>query len=505
MISLSARHKFLSFAIPSVIFLFSYYYFDTKPRTLSVNEVPIGFWSWRTKVPTAETIDKAASVANARVLFQRAGQFDIVDGKIVRIRPAIGQLKSGLETHLVYNATRKFLGDFESLDTREIAAKISEVYLSDVEKGSAEGLTVNGLQLDFDIPTRLLPKYTELLVFLRQTLPTATRLSITGLPTWSTSSDINAVLATVDFWIPQLYGSIIPEHIDELIPISSASQVKRYVTLARQLQKPYYAGLSAYGYAILYDKNGSLVVLRGDIDPAEAARYDDLQLIDQQTYSNEASGERRYVYRARGAVVLDDLIIGKGELLVLDVPSSASLRSNARTVREYGGDLLKGICIFRLPADGDPSAMALDEIASAVADKPTTVRTQLQLISNKEHRLELTATSLGTASSVMAPNAVTVDLAISPGSITNADAASGFTSIETLCGMVNDSLEPCNPKRGNVIRLGITSWKPGDSAIASFSTTDSIPDPISVLVTTHVDDGRTTREPFELRIEANAK
>lgn len=502
MISLLLKHKFLCCLAPVIIVAFVCSHFERNPRTLAVNEVPVAFWSWRTRVPSQATLEKAANDAKAKTLFQREGQLDVTDGKIVRIRPAIGFLKTSLETHFVYNATRRFLAEFETLDVGEMSDAISAVYLSDV--GQNSDAEVSGLQLDLDVPTRVLPKYSELLASLRQKLPPGSQISITGLPTWSTSSDIKEVLDNVDFWIPQFYGSTIPENVDDKTPISSSANLKGFVTSARYLNKPFYAGLSAYGYAILYDKSGSILELRGDIDPAGAAHNGALEPIDRQNYSGDVSEEMRYVYRAREAVVLDDLIIEKGETLVFDVPSAGSLRTNARTVRENAGDLLKGICIFRLPADDDRSAMTLGEIATAIADKPTTVLTHLSIASNKQNQIELIATNNGTASAVMAPEAVTVDLTISPGSITNPDVVTGFSSIETLCRTVDALLEPCSSKHANVIRLALASWKPGESAITSFSTTDSLPNPISAVVTTHVDDGRITHEHFELRYEPNA-
>ena len=39
---------------------------------------------------------------------------------------------------------------------------------------------------------------------------------------------------------------------------------------ARELDKPFYAGLAAYSYALLYNSSGSLISLRG-VDPALAA------------------------------------------------------------------------------------------------------------------------------------------------------------------------------------------------------------------------------------------
>src|SRR5207237_3180531 len=109
-------------------------------------------------------------------------------------------------------------------------------------------------------------------------------------------------------WIPQCYGGTIPTDVNQRIPISSPSDVAHTITRARKLNKPFYAGLAAYGYAILYAKDGRLLELRGDIDPALAQQNTEFEVIDTQTFSSdEQAGEMRYVYRVKSNLVLDGL------------------------------------------------------------------------------------------------------------------------------------------------------------------------------------------------------
>ena len=139
------------------------------------------------------------------------------------------------------------------------------------DRAKSDHANVRGLQLDIDVPTRLLPHYEKTLFALRSEVVAETQLSITGLPTWMESSKLDQVLQQVDFWIPQFYGSEIPKRSDQLIPISSPQILTHSIRRARQLDRPFYAGLSAFSVAILYGPSGALVSLRGDMDTPKIA------------------------------------------------------------------------------------------------------------------------------------------------------------------------------------------------------------------------------------------
>ena len=119
------------------------------------------------------------------------------------------------------------------------------------------------------------------------------------------------------------------------------------------------------------------------MDPATLAADSNLELIEQRPFplpaqfvtsanGAGASGEWRYVYRARADGVTDGLAMHAGDLLVVDVPSAESLRLSARIVRELAGEKLLGICVFRLPAGGDPATLNVAQVATALADLQST-------------------------------------------------------------------------------------------------------------------------------------
>src|SRR6476619_597901 len=80
--------------------------FHGKPRVWAVDEVPIAFWVWRTESPETTDIRAAVEKAHAQVLFLRAGQIDLQDGNLHRIRPLTGSFPKDIKLHLVYNSTR---------------------------------------------------------------------------------------------------------------------------------------------------------------------------------------------------------------------------------------------------------------------------------------------------------------------------------------------------------------------------------------------------------------
>lgn len=475
-----------------------------KPRVLAVSEVPLAFWAWRTQAPTSTDIYQTFRATKANTLFLRAGQFDVENAGVQRIRPAAGVFPPMVELHLVYNATRKLLREWERLDADELAQAIATTYQADLARATKTQAQVVGLQLDFDAPTRLLPQYAVLLRKLRACVPSTTQLSITGLPTWANARDLAAVLAAVDFWIPQCYGTQIPDRLTKRIPISSPAEVARTIKQARQLGKPFYAGLSAYSYAILYAKDGDLIELRGDLDPAWAAQSTSLELIERQSFGTTAS-EMRYVYRAKRDVVLDGLIMQTGDTVVFDLPSAATLRASACAVRENAGEQLLGICLFRLPSEGDETTLSVAEIAAAITDTPTHVATQLELNYTSE-QLHIAAKNIGTASALLGQDALVIDLAVPAGSLAGVLRNRGFSAYETLCRSADNATAwPCSERRANVIRLKTQVWKPNSSAEVVLHASGKLPATLSALVMTHVNDGRTEQERFDLPFEKSER
>lgn len=501
------------------------------PRVWAARDVPIAFWAWRTEAPSEQEVGRAAREAGARALFLRAGQIHDEDGTLKRVRAVAGPFPRDIELHLVYNSTPKVLAEFERLNPVRLAGAIVDAYEQDIALATVDGASVAGLQLDIDAPTRLLSHYARVVRATRARLPPGTRLSITGLPTWMDSGSLKELLAAVDFWIPQCYGATIPQKLEQSIAISSPQAVARAVNRARAFDKPFYAGLSAYGYALLYDARGTLVALRGDMDPALIAQNSNLQLVTRSPFDTVAgqrdapvqgrtASEWRYVYRARGDGLIDGLILHAGDTLVLDVPSGASLRESARAVRLLAGDKLLGLCIFRLPGNDDPATLPLEQVAAALGEAATAgaVRVQAELSGQSEAHdepatkiISLTATNGGNASALLGKDALTIDLRVPAGSV-RAVRPGGFNTIETLCESGEQrlpgdehALQPCAARRANVLRFSSSTWMVGARAVALVSFRDAPPEQLSARVVMQGDDGREWAQDLQIKVSGGGE
>jgi hypothetical protein len=497
--------------------------FRHYPRVWRAAETPVTFWAWRNQAPAEADVSAAIHQTNARAIFLRAGQINIQDGKVRRIRPVTGSLPRSIDLHLVYNATRSLLAQLGQVNETALADSISAAYLADVALAERAGSRVIGLQVDIDVPTRLLGRYEKFLGALRHRLTPETKLSITGLPTWMESPELRRVLAQVDFWIPQLYGAEIPERSDQLIPISSVRSVSSYVSQARELDKPFYAGLAAYSYTLLYDSSGSLVTLRGDMDPALIASDRNLELIDQRPFDSQqpatngllTSSEWRSVYRATADGMIDDLALHAGDLLVVDQPSAESLRVAARAVRELAGERLLGICVFRLACVDDPAVLTIEQVASALADRDSVANVEVKILSDTQNlSVKQTASitrilevrNTGTAGSTI--GSVKVDLQTTPGTI-EIRGPERLSSVEYLCDRGNATSQidpdPCSQRRANVIRFKPRMLAAGQTVQARLGINPDSLRAIPVLVEMQTDTGQWYRERLEVSVESKSK
>ncbi len=531
------RSKFLCLlAAVMAIFLCASWWQRTASPAWASEDVPVAFWSWRATAPTREDVQTAQMATHVTNLFIRAGQFDFTSNEIRRIRAVEGSMPNVVTLHLVYNATESLLSNFASVELRQFAATITEIYRQDAARFAGDGCCVVGLQLDFDAPTRLLPRYAELLRMVRARLASDVQLSITGLPTWMDSNAIGEALKTVDFWIPQFYGDIIPTRLEEARAIQSPANLRRRVEQARRLRFPFYAGLAAYSHLTLYTSKGELLLLRGDISPKLVARNPDLRLASSQPFiTNESAtssassvGEWRYVYQARRDTSVADINIKQGEHAVLNVPSGAGLRLTANSVREAGGKNLLGICVFRLPMGRDENVLTIEEIADALANRDARISTRVEAFKqiatqnepddksrngnndgNNEAstRLIIVATNNGANSARIGDAAFAMILRVPRGSVQNVSAVDDSAIIETLCSKHNaSSFVPCSVRRSDAMRITSPVWMVYEQARIALHLRGSINE-LPLEFVQHTDDGRRFewRENIKTEFEIAAR
>jgi hypothetical protein len=504
--SLNAGVVYVSMALVAAALAISSY--PRKPRVWRAAEVPIAFWAWRNQTPAEADVREAIEQTKVRTIFLRAGQIDLQEGKLRRIRPVTGALPKEVDLHLVYNATRGFLAQLEQVNESALAEAIAAAFQADAGRAASEHARVVGLQIDIDMPTRLLGRYEKTLKLLRDQLNPGTQLSITGLPTWMESTELRTTLAQVDFWIPQLYGAEVPERSDQSIPISSLQTVSAFVSQARYLDKPFYAGLAAYSWTLLYSSNGSLISLRGDMDPRMIASDQNLELIEQRPFERRPAGavtasEWRNVYRARTDGVSNDLVVRAGDVLVVDVPSAESLRVSARTVRELAGERLIGLCIFRLPTVDDAATLSIEQVASALADLDSVARVEVRILPDAQTWI-LEVKNVGTASATI--GTVKIELEASPATISDF-TPQRWDSVEFLCSSRSatdlSGLEPCSLRRADLIRFKPRTLLAGQTVTARLTMNLSDSRVIPVLVEMQTDTGQTYQDRIEVISESS--
>lgn len=457
-------------------------------------ELVIAYWSWGGRMPSTEEIDLARSLTGAREVFVLAGQIDRTD-ELKLIREPKGNPPANTPVHLVYNATPSLLQSLEDIDPKHLGNFIAAAYSDSVQ---GETSPIIGLQLDLDFPTRLLPRYAELLRHVRAALPPSTKLSITGLPTWMSSGDLGLVLGEVDFWAPQFYGDTVPQYIGSLTPISSTAEVRRGVAAARRLGKPFYAGLSVYGMALHYSKSGALIEIRGNIAPESALGSGGLKLVESGSFGEDGDGaERFYKFAAVFQTVIEGLSIEEGEHLVFIQPSIGSLRRSVAAVREEGGENLLGICLFRLRLHGDATTLSPLEVAAAVENKETTFGLASSLKRLEGHRGLLTISNSGNAASLVGEGAFVLDIPVNDQGVAGIVSYEGFGSVEPICRETKRT-SPCSVRRANVFRLKANRWRPGSQAVVEVNFgPEATGRELMALATLRSDDGRVIVETVQ--------
>ncbi len=465
-----------------------------NPRTRPIKEMPLAFWAWQNASPKPDDVRAATQSLNAHILFMRAGQIDFEKARLQRLRAVTGSLPQGVDLHLVYNATRALLAEFEHVQLEELAVVIAAAFQQDCGRALNDRATVVGLQLDFDVPTRLLARYGKLIRVLRQQLKSNAQVSITGLPTWMGSSDLAQVLGEVSYWIPQCYGAMIPPRLDVLAPIASPSAVAEWVKRAAKLKHPFYAGLAAYGYAIHYSRDGQLIEVRGDLDPEKVANHSRLELVERRLFdTHRKASPWRYVYRGVADTVVDGLMIRAGESIMLEVPTVEALRECAQVAREAGREYMLGLCLFRLPGEPDKTNLSLPEIACAFGDSPPTPQLDIQITSlnqSSEHpsQLKLTIINTGTAATLLGEAAMVIDLQL-PENRLRAVKADEQISTESFF-----DLQPCAERRANRLRLQARCFPVGARAQVILEIEGGMPDSLKTSVSMQTGDHREWRD-----------
>lgn len=189
------------------------------------------------------------------------------------------------------------------------------------------GLTVVGVEIDYDSPTSKLETYKNFLKLLRSQLSQNLQISITLLPTWLSSTELPALVQQADISVLQVHAVLSPEK--GLFDAKRANQwIKQYSGIT---SKPFYVALPAYGIRL--------------------TRLQDQQLlVESETPLHLA---------------------GKMQELSVEPQTMSDFLSQLRT---HDTPNLKGLIWFRLPLDGDRRAWSMPTLKAVILQQPLAVQ-----------------------------------------------------------------------------------------------------------------------------------
>ena len=361
-------------------------------RAVATKPLSLSFWHWHHPFALSNDTRETLKVMGVTELFVhcgtvRLGESDTAEmGKPYRVTPQQFQAGgSGFGVYLVYNAATNLLTQFEKVPMEEIVGVIKTAFEADKIAAEKIGAKVLGLQLDFDFPTRLLPRYAELLELIKTQFHQPT-LSIAVLTTWYSSKAFSTILETVNFVVPQFYEGVLPHDYEHLVGITNPIHLQRGLQSAEQSAersgKPFRAGLAAYGHALVFDSAGRL---RGSFKDAGAeAILKDTNFRCLSAKPDPKNDEQFVTFTAAETVekapsLQPSTPEALNYRLVFDLPTVASLRRQLQFVRENRPANCEGIVLFRLPEVAETATLPLPTVQALWANEKLQIVPRLKI------------------------------------------------------------------------------------------------------------------------------
>jgi hypothetical protein len=405
-------------------------------------------WYWHSPFCLSrEDADDLRTLGVGR-LFVRAGTISATGDGVKLILPQIWQTSPNAPPlDMVFSLDTGVIQHFENIPNQSIERCIVAAFLQQKRSAERAGLSVCGLQLDFDCATRLLPKYNSLLQLVRRELPARNSLSITSLPTWFTSPDLRDLVRQVDFYCPQFYETRIGHTLAGAMPVSDLRALRNGLEAARRLGTPFYAGIPAYGHAFMFDDQGQLLGMYRGMSVVEAIRHPSFRLARSWSVdasANPAPTPEQWV----GEEFVDFVAIspgnegkGLGYHLLYSLPTAKMLSLNLNIVRERRPQNCLGVCIFRSSAPGESMALPMPTLLAALQGRESQPDVHVKIKTERSPwgvieshgryastALTVSLTDAGDAASFLSADAVTLILHFDA---TGVEAEPGeFTQIE---------------------------------------------------------------------------
>lgn len=240
----------------------------------------------------------------------------------------------------------------------EIAAAV----LIGWQRAQVVGMQMAGLQIDWDVPSRLLPSYARFLERLRAALPHGTGLSCTGLVTWLDAPGIAAVARAVDWWVPQCYSADLPTDPAIAEALVGRIDVGAVTVRCEKLGRPFRVGLPTFEQASVWSADGHLLAAAVPIATEEALAAG---LVCDPPDQHGDDAERLLRFRVRSATSLAGRQLPVDARLLIGQPTVKSLRAQIDIVRAKAQQWCVGISLFRMPRPGDMPCLSTRQLRAA--------------------------------------------------------------------------------------------------------------------------------------------
>ena len=143
------------------------------------------------------------------------------------------------------------------LDEARIPALLDQV-VARIEPVSS---MLAGVEIDYDCPTSKLATYARFLAALRSRLAPSLKLSITALPTWMTSGELERLTRDLDEIVLQVHAVDDPRR-----GLFDPDQAERWVRdFGRRIRRPFRVALPAYDVRVTWRPDGRLASVEGEM------------------------------------------------------------------------------------------------------------------------------------------------------------------------------------------------------------------------------------------------
>jgi hypothetical protein len=247
------------------------------------------------------------------------------------------------------------------------------------------GAQIAGLEIDHDCGVARLAAYAKFLARVRTHLDRTIPLSITALPAWLSSPELDAVFAPTSEVVLQVHMVQNPR-----AGLFDAEQARRWIQeMSHRTDKPFRVALPAYGVRVTWRGDGNMLAVESE-EPLLAGGYSASEL-----------------------VVSPEKVSGLLRDLERDAPAT-----------------LAGIVWFRLPAVGDVRAWSPETWRAVVMGKP--LRPRVEVIVEKSTIPGMNNIVLINQGDVDSGLPRTIDL---PASCAIADGINGYTLAHSQSGL----------------------------------------------------------------------